>query len=57
MGSNLMAVDRRLHVLETSLTTSAAALEDPAHLPHLTEPPDTDHADDDWSSPHLGQAG
>lgn len=33
MGSNLMALSRRRFVLETSLTTSAAALAQPAELP------------------------
>lgn len=38
IGSNLMAVDRRHHVLATSLVTSARALGDPEQLPHLPVP-------------------
>lgn len=44
IGSNLMDVQRRRHVLETSLQTSIAALEDPEPLPHL---PGHDFEDDD----------
>ncbi len=38
MGSNLMAVDRRVHVLQTSLVTSTRALLDPEPLQHLPTP-------------------
>lgn len=48
IGSNLMDVQRRRHVLETSLQTSIAALEDPEPLPHL---PGHDLEDDDDQAP------
>jgi NTE family protein len=35
IGSNLMAVDRRRHVLDTALRTASRALADPEPLPHL----------------------
>jgi NTE family protein len=38
IGSNLMAVDRRHTVLQTSLRTSAQALADPEPLDHLPRP-------------------
>lgn len=38
IGSNLMAVDRRHLVLQTSLTTSARAFADPEHLDRLPTP-------------------
>jgi NTE family protein len=38
IGSNLMAVDRRHLVLQTSLITSGRALADPEHLEHLPTP-------------------
>jgi NTE family protein len=39
IGANLMAVDRRRHVLETALRTASLALADPERLPDL--PPST----------------
>ena len=38
IGSNLMAVDRRHLVLQTSLITSGRAFADPEHLEHLPAP-------------------
>jgi NTE family protein len=38
IGSNLMAVDRRHLVLQTSLITSGRAFADPEHLEHLPTP-------------------
>jgi NTE family protein len=35
IGSNLMAVERRRHVLDTALRTASRALADPEPLPHL----------------------
>lgn len=48
IGANLMDVQRRRHVLETSLQTSIAALEDPEPLPNL---PGHDPEDDDERLP------
>ncbi|HET9655477.1 MAG TPA: patatin-like phospholipase family protein [Kineosporiaceae bacterium] len=38
MGSNLMSVERRTHVLQTALVTSTRALADPEPLLHLPRP-------------------
>jgi NTE family protein len=60
IGSNLMALDRRHLVLQTSLATSARALEDPELLGALP-PPVRAHEQDVGSSrgvhPSLGEAG
>ncbi len=68
IGANLMAVDRRHRVLQTSLETSARALGDPERLHHLPDPvreleqdvdptgPDPDH-DGASARAHLEEAG
>ncbi|WP_088290828.1 patatin-like phospholipase family protein [Kineosporia sp. A_224] len=68
IGANLMAVERRRTVLETSLLTSTRALGDPEPLQHLPAPvreqeqdvdptgPDPDH-DGGSARAHLEEAG
>ena len=45
MGSNLMAVERRTHVLQTALVTATRALQDPEPLPHLPAPVEAAESD------------
>jgi NTE family protein len=58
IGSNLMAVDRRHLVLQTSLQTSGRALADPEHLEHLPRPIRADEQDVlPVGGDSLGEAG
>ena len=57
IGGNLMAVDRRRHVLEVSLRTSAVALGDPGRLPHPPVPFGGPGRDGDGTAPRSGRDG
>lgn len=57
MGSNLMAVERRIQVLQTALVTSTNALEDPEPLQHLPRPISASEQDADPAHRRLDEAG
>jgi NTE family protein len=57
MGSNLMAVERRIQVLQTALVTSTNALRDPEPLQHLPRPISAAERDVAAASRRLDEAG